>query len=160
MGPVPSHDDEGLFEHSPGASYLHLLRELFLTYRLFGRRLAAGMGVSTAQFELLRELALADGRSTASGLAGRLGVDKAAVTRLIADLETGGLVGREQDAADGRRRPVVLTPAGRRLMVDFHTRMHERESALLGVLEPSDIETAMRVLETIRDVMAAQAPRR
>ena len=68
----------------------------------------------------MRQLALTGGRSTTSALARELGVDPAAVTRLVADLETLELVTRERDARDGRRRPVVLTERGRRETVTLH----------------------------------------
>ena len=45
-------------------------------------------GYTGAQFEVLRELAVADGRSTVSALARALALDPAAVTRLVADLTT------------------------------------------------------------------------
>ena len=104
--------DQGLFEHQPGGHYLHLLREVLLTYRLFLRRVSEVLGVSGAQFEALRQLALAGGRTTTSALARELGVDPAAVTRLVAGLEKLGLrrSGR-RTSANGRRRPVVLAAA-------------------------------------------------
>ena len=60
------------------------MREVLLTYRLLVRRLSEETGVSGAQFELLRQMALAGGRTTTSALARELGVDPAAVTRLVA----------------------------------------------------------------------------
>ena len=78
--------DQGLFEHTSGAPYLHLLREVLLTYRQLLRQLTVETGLSGAQFEVLRELALADGRSTVSALSRELGVDPAAVSRLVASL--------------------------------------------------------------------------
>ena len=86
--------DQGLFEHTSGAPYLHLLREVLLTYRQLLRQLTVETGLSGAQFEVLRELALADGRSTVSALSRELGVDPAAVSRLVASLEQLGLVAR------------------------------------------------------------------
>lgn len=152
-------DDSGLFEHSPEGHYLHLLREVLLTYRELLRQLAAATGLSGAQFEVLRELALADGRSTVSALARELGVDPAAISRLIAGLQQLGLVSRVSDDRDGRRRPVVLTEDGRRRMVALHERVHERESALTAALDPQSIETAMQVLRALRDALDP-APRR
>ena len=154
--------DAGLFahaEHAPGGHYLHLLREVLLTYRELLRQLTAETGLSGAQFEALRELALADGRSTVSALARELGVDPAAVSRLVAGLEQLGLVSRVSDDRDGRKRPVVLTNDGSRLMVDFHAEAHERESALAAALDPQSIETTMQVLHALRDALGA-APRR
>ena len=166
MDHVPDHKDDtcdaGLFEHAERASgghYLHLLREVLLTYRELLRQLTAETGLSGAQFEALRELALANGRSTVSALARELGVDPAAVSRLVAGLEQLGLVSRVSDDRDGRRRPVVLTKDGNRLMVTFHTEAHRRESALTAALDPQSIETTMQVLHALRDALGA-APRR
>ena len=163
MDHVPDHEnepyDEGLFQHAPGTHYLHLLREMLLTYRELLRQLALETGLSGAQFEVLRELALADGRSTVSALARELGVDPAAISRLIAGLKELGFVARESDERDGRRRPVVLTEDGRRRMVALHAGLHEHESALDEALDPQSIETTMRVLRTLRDVFD-HAPRR
>ena len=155
--------DAGLFEHAehaPGGHYLHLLREVLLTYRELLRQLTAETGLSGAQFEALRELALADGRSTVSALARELGVDPAAVSRLVAGLEQLGLVSRVSDDRDGRKRPVVLTNDGSRLMVDFHAEAHERESALAAALDPQSIETTMQVLHALRDALGAASRRR
>jgi MarR family transcriptional regulator, transcriptional regulator for hemolysin len=149
--------DQGLFQHESGTNYFHLLREVLLTYRQMLRQLAAETGLSGAQFEALRELALAGGRSTVSAMARELGVDPAAVSRLVAGLERAGLVERVQDERDGRSQPVVLSDAGRRLMLAFHTEAHEREGALGGLLDSESVETAMRVLRTIRDALGAMS---
>ena len=148
-------DDSGLFEHTSSGHYLHLLREVLLTYRQLLSRMSAETGLSGAQFEVLRELALADGRSTVSALARQLGVDPAAVSRLVAGLEQLGIVSRVSDDRDGRRRPVVLTEDGSHLMVAFHAKAHERESALTAALDPQSIETTMQVLHTLRNALDA-----
>ena len=154
------HLDPGLFEHQPGGHYLHLLREVLLTYRLFLRRVSEVLGVSGAQFEVLRQMALAGGRTTTSALARELGVDPAAVTRLVAGLEELGLVTREEDERDGRRRPVVLTSAGRDFVVSMHAQLHEREAALEASLDEASVATAMQVLQTVRSVIDPGAARR
>ena len=145
--------DQGLFQHDAGAQYFHLFREVLLSYRAFLRQLGAKTGVTGAQFELLRALALADGRSTTSALARELDVDPAAVTRLVAGLHDLGLVEREDDARDRRRRPVVLTSSGRDFMVKLHAELHAREGALGTQLDRADVETAGEVLRTIRNVL-------
>ena len=145
--------NQGLFEHQAGGHYLHLLREVLLTYRLFLRRVSEVLGVSGAQFEALRQLALAGGRTTTSALARELGVDPAAVTRLVAGLQELGLVTREKDERDGRRRPVVLTPAGRDFVVNMHAQLHEREAALEASLDEDSVATALQVLQTVRSVI-------
>jgi DNA-binding MarR family transcriptional regulator len=152
--------ESGLFERTTGTHYLHLLREVLLTYRQLLRRMSDETGLSGAPFEVLRELALADGRSTVAALARKLGVDPAAVSRLIASLQQLGLVTRVSDDRDGRRRPVELTEGGSRVMVAFHTRAHERESALTAALDPQSIATTMQVLRTLRTALDPVAHRR
>jgi|WetSurMetagenome_2_1015567.scaffolds.fasta_scaffold1177773_1 DNA-binding MarR family transcriptional regulator len=152
--------DSGLFEHSPGTSYLHLLREVLLTYRQLLKRLTMETGLSGAQFEVMRELALADGRSAVSALARELGVDPAAVSRIITGLQQLGYVSRESDERDKRRQPVVLTEEGRRLMVAFHQEAHEREATLTAALDEQSVEAAMHVLRTLRDALDAASRRR
>jgi DNA-binding MarR family transcriptional regulator len=145
--------DQGLFQHATGAQYFHLFREVLLSYRAFLRRMSSETGVSGAQFELLRALALADGRSTTSELARELDVDPAAVTRLVAGLHELGLVEREDDPRDRRRRPVVLTSSGRDFMVKLHAKLHAREDALEARLDQAEVRTATEVLRTIRSVL-------
>lgn len=154
LDPGISQEDEGLFQHEPGMRYLHLLREVLLTYRFLMRKAATELGVSGAEFEVLRQLALADGRSTTSALARDLTVDPAAVTRLVASLQRRELVSREDDERDGRRRPVVLTSAGRDFVAGLHARLHQREVALAAPLDEASIETAMQVLRSIRGALA------
>jgi len=147
--------DEEVFGHAPGASYLHLWREVILTYRQAVRRVATHTGYTSAQFEVLRQLAVADGRSTVSALARELAVDPAAITRVVAELGRLGLVEREKDARDGRRRPVVLTDEGRRRMGELHTALHQREWALAQGIDVGEIETATRVLRAMRAAVDA-----
>jgi DNA-binding MarR family transcriptional regulator len=156
--PQASEFDAGLFKHQQGGHYLHLFREVLLTYRAFLARMAAQTGVYGAQFELLRALALTDGRSTTSALARELSVDPAAVTRLVAGLQARGLVEREDDPRDRRRRPVVLTSAGREFMVKLHAELHQRERELEVQLDPAAVEAAAAVLRTIRTVLDPGAP--
>ena len=162
QAPQPENEayDAGLFQHASDAHYLHLLREVLLTYRELLRGLSLETGLSGAQFEVMRELALADGRSAVSALARELGVDPAAISRLVAGLQGLGLVSRESDDRDGRRRPVVLTDEGRRLMVAFHTGAHESESALAAALDPQSVETTMETLRALRDAIESVSRRR
>lgn len=145
--------DQGLFQHEGGPRYFHLFREVLLTHRALLRRMAAETGITGAQFEVLRVLALRDGRAATSELSRELDVDPAAVTRLVAALQELGLVDRVADVRDKRRRPVVLTPSGREYTTELHARLHAREGALETSLDPTDIATAVEVLRAIRSVL-------
>jgi len=146
---VPTHG-EGIFRHSPEGRYLHLWREVILTYRQFMRQVASRTDYTGSQFEVLRQLAIVDGRSTVSALARELAIDPAAVTRLVAELTRLGLVERQSDACDRRRRPVVLTEKGRCRMASLHATLHGLESALTEDIGQESIETAMKVLRAMR----------
>lgn len=142
---------EAVFEHASGVDYSHLWREVILSYRKLMRQVAWHTQFTGAQFEILRQLAVDDGVSTVSALARDLALDPAAVTRICADLVSLGVVERQSDANDGRKRPVALTEEGRRQMAFLHSQLHERESALAGEgLDTQAIETTIRVLRAMR----------
>jgi DNA-binding MarR family transcriptional regulator len=82
------------------------------------------------------------------------------VTRLVAGLKRLELVSREDDERDGRRRPVLLTSAGRDTVLDFQARVHARESVLAEEIDQASVDTAMRVLRTIRSVFDSGVPHR
>jgi DNA-binding MarR family transcriptional regulator len=159
MEPLPADNGDTVFAHEDGGSYLHLWREVILTYRQFMRQVAARTEFTGGQFEVLRQLAVSDGRSTVSELARELAVDPAAITRLVAQLTALGLTERESDARDARRRPVVLTDEGRRHMNALHAALHEREAALTTAIDATDVATAMRVLQDMRAAVES-LPRR
>jgi len=147
---------DAVFTHAPDAVSVHLWREVILTYRQMMRSLAGASEFTGAQFEVLRQLAIAaGGRSTVSALSRELAVDPAAVTRLVARLTELGLVEREADARDGRRRPVLLTGEGRRRMGALHAALHKREAVMTQNLDPQDIAATIRVLASMR--LAADA---
>lgn len=141
------------FDHSDDADYLHLLREVFLTHREFQKRLSDETGLSGAQFEVMRELALAEGCSTISALSRRLSVDPAAASRTVAGLQKLGLVSRQRDDSDGRRQPIVFTQEGHDMMTTIHAEAHEYESILSAALDPQSLETTMQVLRAFRDAL-------
>jgi DNA-binding MarR family transcriptional regulator len=149
-----------VFAHSAGANYVHVWREVILTYRRLMRSVAANTPYTGAQFEVLRQLAVADGRSTVSELARELAVDPAAVTRLVADLTRLGLVARERDARDGRRRPVILTEDGRRQMTALHDAMHACELGTTAGIDEQAVETAIGVLQALRAAVDSLPDRR
>jgi len=62
-----------------------------------------------------------------SELAGHERVRLQTLTRLLAEIESAGLIGREVDAGDGRRRVLSLTRAGR---VALAAEVHRREASL------------------------------
>jgi len=140
-----------VLDHGGADNYLHLWREVILTYRKLMHQVVWHTPFTASQFEILREIAVAGGTSTVSALARELDLDPAAVTRTCAELTRLGLVQREGDSRDARRKPVVLTDIGSQQMAEMHALLHEREAALAdGGLDLNSIETTVAVLRAMR----------
>ena len=90
-------------------------RQFPAMYLRFHRRDAKAAGVTPASRAVLQHLALA-GPVTVGELSGHLDRTQSVVSEIIAHLEEDGLVEREEDPADRRRRLVWLSSAGRELL--------------------------------------------
>ena len=77
----------------------------------------AQTGVSPNQFLVLMALA-ETGEVCQQFLAGVIGIDPRNIVPILDSLEARGLVSRETDPADRRRRLIELTSAGRRIVAD------------------------------------------
>ncbi len=84
-------------------------------YLRFHRRDAKGMTLTSASRSVLQHLALA-GPVTVGELCGHLGRTQSVVSDIVAHLEEDGLVERQDDPGDRRRRLVWLSPVGRELL--------------------------------------------
>ncbi len=132
----------------------HLLRDLYRTSQALFNNLSRIVGISASKLALLRLLAidLPQGAGTME-LARRLGVNAAAVSRLIKEMEEQKWFRCRPDPSDRRRSQVSLSAKGQRLFLQIHERVHEFESSMQQKLTPQDIETAIKVLSEIRDTV-------
>ena len=106
-------------------------------YKSAGADALRELGLHPGQDFLLDAL-LVEGPMTAGDLARRLRVEGPTVSRMSQRMESGGLVSRLADAADGRRTLISLTPRGRRLAAKVPRVLDEvLEGALTGL---SDVE--------------------
>jgi len=128
----------------------HLLRELVRAYQTLMAVFARRTGMPAARFGLLRLLAVTEGERGVMDLARELGVNPAAVTRQVQELERAGLVRRRADRQDRRRSHVSLSPKGRRVFAEIHVRTHELERSLAAVLGEEEMRGAARVLGRLR----------
>jgi DNA-binding MarR family transcriptional regulator len=112
-----------------------LLRELVRTHVRLQKEVVDCCGVTSAQCQVLTELARVESASVAE-LARRLRVDKGWVSRTLATLEGEGLIAKRSGSDDGRLVFVSLTGAG-----------HERASEVDRVLD----EQAERVLGRVSE---------
>ncbi len=76
--------------------------------------------------------------SSQLALAQRLGIDRTAMTYLVDELETAGLVTRQPHPADRRVRHVAVTPVGRTALSSARRALHAAEDELLGALRPAE----------------------
>jgi DNA-binding MarR family transcriptional regulator len=80
------------------------------------------------------------------------------LTRLLAEIEAAGLIEREVDAIDGRRRVLSLTRAGRAALAgEAHRREASLRTAVQGQLTPAErtmLLEACTLLDRISDALA------
>ncbi|MFR0688676.1 MarR family winged helix-turn-helix transcriptional regulator [Enterobacterales bacterium AE_CKDN230030158-1A_HGKHYDSX7] len=108
-----------------------------------------GVGLTTAQFSLLRHLSRLE-QPSISDLAEAMGLDRSTLGRNLKPLESEGLV-RLEEGEDQRNRIVVLTPAGLERIVrgrDAWDVAQQEVAAHLG-------DDKRRQLEALLDELAA-----
>ena len=88
----------------------------------------------------------------------RLGMDASFLTRVLARLQSAGLVRAERSPDDRRRRRVALTPAGRAAAVDLDERSAAQVSDLLTSLPQLPRRALVDALVTAGHVVAADPP--
>jgi DNA-binding MarR family transcriptional regulator len=79
----------------------------------------------------------------------QLGIDGAAVTRLVKQLESDGLVARRLDPADNRFTLASLTPAADELVAELRAAHRSFQQRLLAGIDPGRQESVISVLETV-----------
>lgn len=125
--------------------FLELAAACTDTRRCFDRY----VGMTQAQRQLLAVLQ-AEHEVTQAAMQQRLGVDGAAVTRLVKRLEADGAVARRLDPDDNRYTLVSLTAAGETLVAELAAAHRRFQSRLLTGVGRADQEVVVRVLEQVR----------
>jgi DNA-binding MarR family transcriptional regulator len=115
------------------------------TQRCFDRH----VGMSQVRRQLLAVLANEHEVSHAA-LAKGLGVDGAAVTRLVKSLESQGAVRRRLDPGDNRYTLASLTDAGENLVADLRAAHRQYQARLLAGISQDEQDSVVRVLERVR----------
>lgn len=128
----------------------HLLREVLRTYQVLMSGFTRMTGMPASRFALIRLLALSEEDLGITDLARRLGIDSAAVTRQVQQLERERLVVRRADSKDGRRSYVRLSAKGRKLSEEIHERAHGLERSVSAELGAEEVAAAARTLAGLR----------
>jgi DNA-binding MarR family transcriptional regulator len=100
----------------------------------------------------------AEGATSISGLAARLGLDATTVTRQVATMEAAGLVARRTDTADRRVRLIGLTAKGERRMRQVQRAREERFEELVANWSIDDRERFGVLLGRLNDVLLGRDP--
>ncbi|HJZ29278.1 MAG TPA: MarR family winged helix-turn-helix transcriptional regulator [Streptosporangiaceae bacterium] len=110
----------------------------------------AQTGVSPNQFLVLMALA-ETGPVCQQFLARVIGIDPRNIVPILDSLEARGLLSRETDPADRRRRVIELTPAGQQIVAELSALGEQTERELLAPVPPTDRESLRRMLRTVLD---------
>lgn len=129
----------------------HLLREIVRTNQVLVSGFSRVVGMSASRMALMRLLAITAPEGVGIlKLARQLGINAAAVTRLVKTMEEERLIVRRADAEDGRRTCIRLSAKGMNTFERLHTHGHELEQSLSSIISAGDIAVAVRVLMSLR----------
>jgi len=129
------------------------------TQRLIARRLQDKIerhGLGLGQWYVLRVLWIEDGL-TQRDLGLRVGMGEPNVVTALNGLENAGLARREADSSDGRRKRVLLTPAGRRLEARLTPIVQEINDAIAEDLSAGERAQLIRLISRVRETLLRQS---
>lgn len=89
-------------------------------------------------------------------LAQQMGIDRAAVTRIVDRLEEKGLVRRTSHSTDGRRTIVAITEAGESLFPKLVAASRETNREFMKLLPPEDARLLLDLLRKIGERLPLQ----
>lgn len=146
--------------HSPeGDALTDMILTMFRVNNLtltWGDRLVAPLGLTSARWQILGAIALADRPQPVAWLARDFGANRQNVQRIVNDLAKAGLVGFQPNPHHRRAHLVVLTEKGQRTY-DAAIRAYDpRANALAEGLSVEDIKTAHRVLLALRQKLEGE----
>ncbi|WP_394792201.1 MarR family winged helix-turn-helix transcriptional regulator [Rhodoferax sp.] len=102
-------------------------------------------GVGIVEWRVLSMLAV-ENHIPAQRICQVIGLDKAAVSRSLVQLEKEGCISSEVDARDARRYTVSLTPSGRALHDRVFVVAKAREQRLLADFSPEEVDILIDLL--------------
>lgn len=113
-------------------------------------------GLTEATWLPLLRVARAKMAMRQKDLAASLSLDGSSVVRLLDNLEKAGLIERREDGSDRRAKGIFLTKQGKAIVERVEKVARQVRAEALGALTKRDVETAMRVLDHICGVLAAE----
>jgi DNA-binding MarR family transcriptional regulator len=127
---------------------LFRLNSLLLTA---GDRLVAGLGLTSARWQILGGMVAAERPQPVAWLARDMGANRQNVQRIINDLQKDGLVAFEVNPHHRRAQLVVLTDKGRRAFEAAMELQAPWINRISDGLSAKDIQTVHRVVTALRN---------
>jgi DNA-binding MarR family transcriptional regulator len=143
---------------SAGAALTDLIPDLFrLNGRMLaaGDRLVAGLGLTSARWQILGAIVAADRPQPVAWLARDLGANRQNVQRIVNDLVTEGLLAFAANPHHRRAQLVVLTEKGRKAYEAAMSLQVPWVNGLADGLTVKDMETLRRIVITLRQKLEA-----
>jgi DNA-binding MarR family transcriptional regulator len=140
-----------------GDGLSNLMLELFRVNSLLltaGDRLVAGLGLTSARWQILGAIVTGERPQPVAWLARNLGGNRQNVQRIINDLHQEGLVGFETNPHHRRAQLVVLTDKGRQTFEAAMRLQAPWVNGLADGLLVKDIETVHRIITALREKLA------
>ncbi|MDF1747501.1 MAG: MarR family winged helix-turn-helix transcriptional regulator [Alphaproteobacteria bacterium] len=132
---------------------LFRVNNLTLTW---GDRLVAPLGLTSARWQILGAIALADRPQPVSWLARDLGANRQNVQRIVNDLAKEAMVEFEPNPHHRRAQLVVLTQKGRETYEAAIRAYDPRVNALAEALSVEDIKTTHRVMQDLKEKLESE----
>ncbi len=123
-----------------------------------GDRLVAGLGLTSARWQILGTMVAAERPQPVAWIARDMGANRQNVQRIVNDLERDGLVEFQPNPHHRRAQLVVLTEKGVRTYDDAMLLQAPWVNDLSEGLQPEDIEATRRVVSTLRLKLADGDP--
>ncbi|WGS00505.1 MarR family winged helix-turn-helix transcriptional regulator [Bradyrhizobium sp. ISRA443] len=143
-----------------GEALTNLIPDLFrLNSLLFtaGDRMVARLGLTSARWQILGAIVVAERPQPVAWLARDLGANRQNVQRIVNDLERDGLVAFETNPHHRRAQLVVLTDKGRQAFDAAMRLQLPWVNALADGLTVRDIEATSRVMSALRAKLENEA---
>ena len=105
-------------------------------------------GVSVAEWVVMREM-FDEGRTSPSAVAGRIGMTRGAITKLVDRLLEKGYVTRREGRSDRRYQEIALTPAGRRLIPSLAALADQNDEEFFHPLSSKEREILLALLKKL-----------
>lgn len=121
-----------------------------------GDRLVAGLGLTSARWQVLGAIAYADRPESVAWHARTMGLHRQGVQRIVNELEADGVVEFRPNPHHKRAHLVLLTPKGQTLFEAAHALQVPWVNALADGLKNEDIATAKDLINQLKTRLEKQ----